>query len=288
MTHEEASELLGAFALDAVEADDVAAIREHLDSCMRCEREVAQFHEVAGLMANTGGNAPQHLWERIAEQVETVASETSGSSGSSGSSGGPEQGGGDADDVSVVKMFRPPPAGRTRSARSAGWRSRGLRFVVPLGTAAALIVIAVLGLQIDHMNHRIGQLDAISADQGLSQAVQAALLDPQAKQVELTSITIGSHGGSSALADLVVLPSGSGFLLNNKLPVLPSGETYQLWGQSGGLMISIGLLGSRPTDVAMTIGQPASFAAYAVTVEHTGGSVAPTLPPVAASAALST
>ena len=55
MTHEAASELLGAFALDAVEVEDDVAIRAHLVSCARCQSELAQFHEVAGLLANAGG-----------------------------------------------------------------------------------------------------------------------------------------------------------------------------------------------------------------------------------------
>jgi anti-sigma-K factor RskA len=274
MSHEEASELLGAFALDAVESDDDVAIREHLDSCRRCEAELAQFHEVAGMIANTGGDAPQYLWDRIAEEVEA------------GTSDRPERHG--DGESPVAKLFRAPPERNGRPTRSAGRWNRPLHFIVPIATAAALVVIAALGLQVVHMNHRIGQLDAINENTGLSQAVQAALLDPQANQVELTGSTTVGHGGTSDLAELVVLPSGSGFLLNHALPGLPSSETYQLWGQSDGRMISIGLLGSRPKDVAMTIGQPASFAAYAVTVEHAGGSVTPTLPPAAASAALST
>ncbi len=301
MTHEEAAELLGAFALDAVEADDDVAIRDHLASCMRCESEVAQFHEVAGLLANAGGDAPQHLWDRIAAQVEAGLVEAVSVDRISGVDGGMDGRGGDEVDSRVtdgvqrrggnrsetsVNMFRSPAEPKQQTKDQ--W-TRRMRFVLPLGTAAALVVIAVLGVQIEHMNHRIGQLDAIGAEQGLSQAVQAALLDPQARQVELTSSTLGGHGvqgGGSALAELVVLPSGTGFLINHDMPGLPSSETYQLWGQSGGRMISIGLLGSRPTDVAMTIGQPASFAAYAVTVEHAGGSVRPTLPAVAASANL--
>jgi anti-sigma-K factor RskA len=286
MTHEAASELLGAFALDAVELEDDSAIREHLVSCARCQSELAQFHEVAGLLANTGGNAPQHVWERIAEQMGDA-----GAQGGGGADGGKGDPNGDHrnDRDTVGKLFRSPAPDRKR--RSTGWwGKKSLRFVVPLGTAAALIVITVLGLQIDRMNHRIGQLDAIAANQGLSQEVQAALLNPQAKRIELTSSTTGSNGatsGSAGVAELVVLPSGPGFLINHEMPVLPSSETYQLWGQVGGHMISIGLLGNRPTDVAMTIGQPAAFGFYAVTVEHAGGSVSPTLPPVAQSSTIS-
>ena len=287
MTHEEVSELLGAFALDAVEVDDDVAIREHLASCVRCESEVAQFHEVAGLLANTGGDAPQHLWDRIALEVGDGAAAAAAAASARAPTLSP---------TPVVELFSAPSSARTlpicalrpglpappAPCRTRRWGQTGLRFVVPFATAAALIVIAVLGLQIERMNHRIGQLDAASANQGLAQALQAALLNPQAKQIEL--------GGSRStdLAELVVLPSGTGFLINHELPVLASSETYQLWGLAGGRLISVGLLGNRPTDVAMTIGQPASFASYAVTVENAGGSVSPTLPPVATSATLST
>ena len=42
---------------------------------MRCQSELAQFHEVAGLLANAGGDAPQHVWDRIAEQVGTTGTQ---------------------------------------------------------------------------------------------------------------------------------------------------------------------------------------------------------------------
>ena len=150
---------------------------------------------------------------------------------------------------------------------------------MPLGTAAALIVIAVLGLQIEHMNHRIGQLDAIAANQGLSQAVQAALLDPQARRVELTSSTTGSNGGAGGnSAACGARYPAFGIRLSDQprdAAVCPRARPTSSGDRSDGHMISIGLLGNRPTDVAMTIGQPAVFGDYAVTVEHAGGSVEP-------------
>ena len=234
----------------------------------RCQSELARVPRGRRPSRQHGRDAPEHVWERIAEQVGTTGTEDA-----------------------VRKLFRSPVPDHKR--RSTGrWGGKGLRFVVPLGTAAALIVIAVLGLQILRMNHRIGQLDAIAANQGLSQEVQAALLNPQARRIELTSSTTGGNGGAggnaAAVAELVLLPSGPGFLINHGMPGLPSSETYQLWGQVNGHMVSIGLLGNRPTDVAMTIGQPAVFGVYAVTVEHAGGSVSPTLPPVAQNSTIST
>ncbi len=71
------------------------------------------------------------------------------------------------------------------------------------------------------------------------------------------------------------------------MPGLPPNETYQLWGRLGGAMISIGVLGNHPTDVALTIDPTARFEEFAVTVEPAGGVVTPTASPVAVSGALS-
>jgi hypothetical protein len=154
---------------------------------------------------------------------------------------------------------------------------------MPFATAAALVVIAVLGVQVAHLNDRVGKLDAISSSQGMSEAVQAALLDPKATRVQLTS----AEGAGSPLAQMVVLPSGSAFMINGDMPELPSSETYQLWGRTGETMISISLLGNHPTDVALTISPTARFGEFAVTVEPAGGAVRPTASPVAVSGALS-
>jgi anti-sigma factor RsiW len=36
MSHAEASDLLGAYALDAVDGDEFAELEEHLETCPRC------------------------------------------------------------------------------------------------------------------------------------------------------------------------------------------------------------------------------------------------------------
>jgi anti-sigma factor RsiW len=53
----EIKELLGAYALDALEPDERAMVEAHLRTCVRCSVEVARHHEVAGLLANPGGDA---------------------------------------------------------------------------------------------------------------------------------------------------------------------------------------------------------------------------------------
>ena len=72
-THEEIQELLGVYALDAVDPETAAMVERHLGECVRCSIEVAQHHEVAGLLANSGGASPAELWSGIASQLDGSA-----------------------------------------------------------------------------------------------------------------------------------------------------------------------------------------------------------------------
>ncbi|HXP33677.1 MAG TPA: zf-HC2 domain-containing protein, partial [Acidimicrobiales bacterium] len=71
MNHDDIAQLLGAFALDAVDPDEADAIRAHLAECPRCASEVAEHWEVTGLIANVGVDAPPELWDRIAARIDT-------------------------------------------------------------------------------------------------------------------------------------------------------------------------------------------------------------------------
>jgi anti-sigma factor RsiW len=63
-------DLLGAYALDAVDDDERQAIERHLDNCAQCRREVAEHREVAGMLASGWLPAPEGLWDRIAGSLE--------------------------------------------------------------------------------------------------------------------------------------------------------------------------------------------------------------------------
>jgi len=70
LTHEQIEELLGAYCLDAVDDDERDAIEAHLPDCPRCRAEVAELREVAALLANNNTEAPDGLWDRIAESID--------------------------------------------------------------------------------------------------------------------------------------------------------------------------------------------------------------------------
>ncbi len=239
LTHDEAAELLGAYALDAVEVDEREAIDRHLDECPRCRAEVADHRTVASFLGSAGGRAPDGLWDRIAGSLEEAPPE--------------------------LKLAPVVPIKERRSV--------SLR----VGAAAAAIaagVIAVLGLQVVHLNN---QVDKMSTAQGPDNAVVTAaahaLADPRTQRVSMRS-TDGKVAAEVALAS-----DGSGFLFADQLPSLPNGRTYQLWALANGQKISAGVLGNDPRVVAFRY-TPSGLSGFAVTDEQAGGVVASQNSPV--------
>jgi hypothetical protein len=70
--HQEMQELLGAYALDAVEAAERVAIEAHLADCPQCRAEVAEHLETAAMLAASSGQAPDDVWDRITDSLDEV------------------------------------------------------------------------------------------------------------------------------------------------------------------------------------------------------------------------
>ena len=275
MSHSEIEELLGAYALDALDVEAAAGVEAHLTECVRCSVEVAQHHEVAGLLANSGGTAPAELWGGIAERL------------------------GGASDRSWVRLAaRLDPPGDTRAARTGSTTGYGRGApVVPIGAtdhhrnrnratigaglvaAAAAVLALVFGLQVHHLH---GQVNALQTGPQLSAAERAALASPSTRRIPLAATT--STDASATPATIVLTAAGTGFLVNGVgggLAPLPSDRTYQLWGIVGSRAISLGLLGSHPGIVPFSVGGSAPITEFAVTDEAAGGVVQSTHQPVA-------
>ena len=256
MSHEEISESLGAFALDAVDPDEAAVIAQHLEECPACAAEVAEHQRVAALLGNTSEDAPVYLWERIAGPLGDHPGEDHGRAPRlvPGAVGGPAAA---------------PVRGRLGQLARRPW---------PLATAAAVVAIALLSLQIARLDNRSPQL---SANGSLAQLAQAAMRSPGTRTVGLAA-TGASH---AVEADVVVESSGTGYVVDKSLPTLPRTETYQLWGRSGSRLVSLGLLGAHPGTVAVGTSGPRAYGAFLITVEPSGGVPQPTAAPVASSLA---
>lgn len=69
----ELDELLGAFALDAVDDAERRRVEDYLEVNPRASAEVQAHREVATMLAFTGMDAPGDLWGRIADEIGAQA-----------------------------------------------------------------------------------------------------------------------------------------------------------------------------------------------------------------------
>jgi anti-sigma factor RsiW len=167
--HDEFSELLGVYALDAVDPDEREAIERHLVDCPRCRAEVQDHREVAALLASSGADAPAGLWDRIAGTLD------------------------DAPPPLQLRAVGRPTTDRDRR-RAARWLP-----ATALAAAAALL-IAVLGVEVRSQHQEIDELQAAMVDPLLT-AYERALADPASEVIELGdgASAVVTRGGAGYL-----------------------------------------------------------------------------------------
>lgn len=243
--HEEISELLGAYALDAVDADEAEAVETHLSTCPRCRAEVADHREVAAKMAYSGAPAPEGLWTRIVESLEETPPALEFPV-----SGGPP----------FVTTSEPAPVVDLASRR-------GVRKWLPLSAAAALLVVVglVAGLVVAG-DGSTGKGQLAVSEASIGDVARRVLNDPAAVKVQLKSLEDETLTATAAVEE-----DGSGYLLGTSLPALDETQTYQLWGVRGDAdaVISLGLLGHSPDVVAFHLDE--NIKALVITAEVAGG-----------------
>jgi anti-sigma-K factor RskA len=223
---------------------------------------LAEYYEVAGLLANEGGEAPPALWDSIAAHLG---------------------------DVDAVSPFRPaiglgplagaPLGGGKELAPRRRGAPRFVRFALTAVAAAAAAAVVVLSVQVHRLDQKTAALSGSVGRAGISQAVTAALLDPRAQRVALMEPS--SDTGSRTAMDLVIVPGGRAYVVDDRLPALTSARTYQLWARVGDRYVSLSVLGPRPGDTPFSVDPSTPVTAFAVTIEAAGGAVRPSGSPVA-------
>jgi hypothetical protein len=233
-------ELLGAYALNALDPIEHAQVDEYLRSSTEARAEVDELRETAAMLALTPTRterAPAELWSRIAAEVA----------------------GQETDAAATVVPMR---------------RRRWPLFVAPLSAAAA-IAIVLLSLQVAHLNNQLRDARSPGAATAAAQFDRAR----NASGAQLATL----NGAGSGKARIVLLPDGTGYLVNDALQPLPAGQSYQLWALVGDVSnptaISAGVLGADPRAAAFKVSGP--VVGFALTVENAGGVVQSQHKPVA-------
>jgi anti-sigma-K factor RskA len=256
ITHNQAYELLAPFALDAVSTTERVQIEAHLVECPRCRAEVDAYRDVAAAMGNSVEPLPEGLWSSIASRLpERPQTETP-----------------PMPHLEPVEGALDTPAelsiARRRRQRLSGGRLATLGSFAVAAAAAAV----VLGIGLFHADQQVNNLRTADAHRHQPTVAQLAMATPGHKVVSLDT------PAGARLARFVVVPGGRGYLLQSSFPALPSKEVYQLWAIVAERPISLGLLGSSPTNSAFTIAEKKSPYVLAVTVEPALGSTSPTSP----------
>jgi len=238
-THHDIQELLGAFALDAVDDVERDVIEAHLAGCPRCRAEVEGHRETAALLAHSGERAPEGVWDRIAEALDEAPP--------------------------ALDLARIAPELAERRAAKAVPRSISLRIAAATMAVAAAITL-FLGVALGRNdNGRLDRLEQLARDMErgvVANAAYAALANPDAEKVDLAS------ADGKPMAKLARLPDGTGYLVPTNLGPPPAGRVYQLWAVRSDAKISLGVLGASEVAAFRMTGP---VAAFAVTEEKAGG-----------------
>ncbi|MGI8751594.1 MAG: anti-sigma factor domain-containing protein [Acidimicrobiales bacterium] len=253
-SHDDLAELLGAYALDAVEPDEAELLDRHLETCPRCRAELRGHRETAALLGYIGGPAPMGLWDQIVASAQEPPPAL-------------------RLEARTTPFVAPGSAGDPAFPSPLDWprrhRRRSLRVrTVAIAAGVAAAVVVVLGLQVSRLDNRTTVLNnevASLAPSASMSAVRLALATPGSHHVHLTGFA-----AKGASAEAVVLPSGQGYVYDAKMVPLGADRTYQLWGVVADQRISYQLLGSEPAPVVPFRAGP-DVQALAVTNEVAGG-----------------
>jgi anti-sigma-K factor RskA len=243
LTRAELDELLPLYALDALDGEEREQVARYVDRDADARAEVESLREAVSFLPPRGVAAPSSLWVGI-----------------EGALGAP------APDLDVgappLRLVTPPTEGA---------RSRRGRRVVALLAAAAIVLAVVLGVQVVRQQHRIDDLAAEMHAGAIEQQAMAARGSPDAHMIALDAMR--GVGG----AEVVMLPDGTGYLMEHQLPALDTDSTYQLWAKvgdgDGARMVSLGLLGRAPGISSFHLAATPTM--FEVTAEPATGSDAP-------------
>ncbi len=202
-----ARELLGAYALDAVDDVERRRVDRLLANDASAQTELEKFEGVVDALGDAVEvDPPASLWASIQDAIDV-------------------EGAGN-------KASQSLPPKTTSSSR------KHLTFRTPVLAAAAVLAVFVIGSAI---------FVSVRKEKNVPDSIAAMTTmanDAASKPGSRTGVL--SDPRQTMNVKVVVDAQGHGFLMTDQLPALPQDETYQLWAANNGTMISLGMLGSDP------------------------------------------
>ncbi|WP_369052541.1 anti-sigma factor domain-containing protein [Kineococcus terrestris] len=257
---------LAAWALDAVDEDERAAVEEHLRTSPAVRREADALRATASRLAGDVP-PPPGLRERLLAEVARTPQERPGDElpAASPVPAAPAAAGEQEDPAPVVDL-------RERSRRRRGWATG------PLVAVAASVAVAVAGVAtaVDARRDAADARAVAAAERRDAEQARrvADLLGSPAARV----VTVAATGGGTAT---VVTDGTSAAVLAAGMPDVGAGREYQLWLVEGDALRSAGTM--LPGDAeggVRFVADLAGAGGVGISVEPAGGSEQPTTTPV--------
>ncbi|MDQ3537612.1 MAG: anti-sigma factor [Actinomycetota bacterium] len=237
--------LSGAYALDALPADECAFFERHLQACTACRSEVDELVATAAVLAGTAAaRPPAQLRARVLDQVD------------------------------VTRQLPPDqlvPSPDTRQSLLAR-----LRPALPSVAAALALAVVVLTSMTANLNQRVDGLEQeLAADSGDAQAAED-LLPILAAADALTSDLRAE--GDQTVRYIHSARLDRGVLVSDGMAPLAPAKTYQVWLFHDQRPVPAGLFEPDGAGQAIAVLEEvvAGAEGIAVTIEPRGGSPEPT------------
>lgn len=247
MTFDELHELAAVYALGALDPSEVTEFEHHLNSCDRCRREVADFSDVVGKLAQADAvRPPPQLRSRVLDQIARTPQATNADPAATGSGSDPSPGSGTESPAPVIDLSQ-ERARRTERGVGRILLTAAAVIVIVIGGAAALLTIA----------DRDDAYDAVAAE---ADAVTLELESDFATVTVVYSPDLDQVG-----------------VLSTDLPDPGEGRTYELWLVVDTGVAPAGLFVPDDGDVREVLSvDDVVTQGFGITIEPEGGSDQPT------------
>lgn len=228
MDHREIRDLLPAYAMSGLDSEDAAALREHLQGCEQCQRELASYAALRGDLGLAAPEAPlpEGAKERMVERAAGTASDTAREAGPRVQSPPSEN-----SHHGSHQPLRPPHSPASEHSHRPRRRARPPWRRLPWVAAAAslLLAFALGGVTWNTAQQNQRMAEEISSQEQTINSV----VDLMERADLAVSDTMRSESG--ALTRVYQAREGDvGMLVFDNLPQLARGQVYQLWTRSGG------------------------------------------------------
>lgn len=263
-----ARDLLGAWALDAVDDGERAEVERALagDNEMACEAR--ELRETVSMMAESDAlDPPEHIRQAVFARIQDAAADADSDSRSDSDSEGTEQ-----EEPQSRRTVRDDRAELVRMRRRRQW----------WGLAAAAAVVVAIAIPTGVAVNQADRAD--QAEQLAGQAEQQAGAAQQ--QAELMMDALADPAAEVVGEDLpdgartaAVLGEDSAVFTAQGMTELQQ-QDYQLWVLEGEQAVSAGVMDWNEGRLTAQVEQFPTDAALAVTAEPEGGSEQPTSDPM--------